>query len=186
MSIYICICSVYIINFSIYLSSYLIFIYIFIFIFKDSSVYVCASCKREFKTIDDLGTHCKEFHKQVLFQSLSLSLSTYLFFSLSSYSSKYLSLLQPGSPFLSYLFSIYFILYKYVTNYQPSYPRWLSPQPKSVRLTNIATLMTLILSRQHRLTCSARKPSRRRSISPADHSYLCLTISPLCIPVWQD
>ena len=116
--------------------------------------------------------------------SQSLSLSTYLFFSLSSYSSKYLSLLQPGSPFLSYLFSIYFILYKYLTNYQPIYPRWLSPQPKSVRLTNIATLMTLILSRQHRLTCSARKPSRRRSISPADHSYLCLTISPLCIPVW--
>jgi len=31
--------------------------------FKDSSVYVCASCKREFKTIDDLGVHCKEFHK---------------------------------------------------------------------------------------------------------------------------
>jgi len=31
--------------------------------FKDSSVYVCASCKREFKTIDDLGVHCKEYHK---------------------------------------------------------------------------------------------------------------------------
>jgi len=30
--------------------------------FKDSSVYVCSSCKREFKSIDDLGVHCKEFH----------------------------------------------------------------------------------------------------------------------------
>ena len=24
---------------------------------------MCASCKREFKTIDDLGVHCKEYHK---------------------------------------------------------------------------------------------------------------------------
>ena len=23
---------------------------------------MCSSCKREFKSIDDLGTHCKEYH----------------------------------------------------------------------------------------------------------------------------
>ncbi|XP_023342322.1 gastrula zinc finger protein xFG20-1 [Eurytemora carolleeae] len=32
--------------------------------FKDSSVYVCGSCSREFISIDDFGIHCKEYHNQ--------------------------------------------------------------------------------------------------------------------------
>jgi len=32
--------------------------------FKDSSVYVCATCKREFRSIDEIGVHCREAHNK--------------------------------------------------------------------------------------------------------------------------